>query len=173
MIVEGNGFTVTAVVTPQPVGKVYDIVTVPAATPVTLPDPSTVATEPALLVQLPPVEVSPRVVIEPPSQTAIVPVMVAGIGLMVTAWVAIAVPQELVTVYKTVSMPAVAPVTVVPVTIAWPFEALHVPPVVASATVIAPTAHMLDGPVMVPAVGVAITVIVEVAYKVPQLLVTV
>lgn len=59
--------------------------TVPAVTPVTAPEELTVALAVLELVQLPPVDVSFNTVTEPPSHTAIVPVIAAGIGLTVIA----------------------------------------------------------------------------------------
>ena len=56
---------------------------VPAATPVTLPEPSTVAYDVLLLLQVPPAVASLRLVIKP-AHTAAVPVMADGTGLMVT-----------------------------------------------------------------------------------------
>ena len=68
-------------------------------TPVTLPDPSTVATPVAVLLHAPPEVVSLKPVTEP-THTVAVPVMLPadGNGLTVTVVVAAAVPQPLVTV---------------------------------------------------------------------------
>lgn len=60
------------------------MVTVPEATPVTMPDAEpTVATKPLLLVHVPPVEASANAVVIP-VQTFRVPVIAAGSGLTVT-----------------------------------------------------------------------------------------
>jgi hypothetical protein len=82
---------------------VYVIVAVPAATPVTIPVPlPTLATPVLPLVQVPPLEkVAPdavRVTVAV-GHTVDVPLMVpaVGNGLIVTAAVAVAVPQLLVT----------------------------------------------------------------------------
>ena len=66
----------------------------PVDTPVTFPDASTVATAVLLLLQLPVVEVSVRVAIEP-TQTPVGPEIVpdAGAGLTVIAKVLKALPQ--------------------------------------------------------------------------------
>ena len=75
------------------------MVIVPADTPFTLPDPSTVATPVAVLLQAPPEAVSLKPVTEL-THTVAVPVIVPadGNGLTVTTSVAAAVPQPLVTV---------------------------------------------------------------------------
>ena len=74
------------------------MVTVPVDTPVTTPVEDTVATVGLLLVQAPPVAVSPRDVV-PPTHNVDVPVIVPvfGSGLMVTVIIAVAVPQLLLT----------------------------------------------------------------------------
>ena len=60
----GNGFTVNGVVTEHVVGKVYVIVTVPPRLPVTVPVVDTTdAVAGALLVQVPPDGVEPKVVL--------------------------------------------------------------------------------------------------------------
>ena len=59
------------------------IVTLPAVTPVTLPDASTVATEALLLVHVPPETVSDNAVTEP-AQTEDAPVMAPAEGVEVT-----------------------------------------------------------------------------------------
>ncbi len=75
------------------------MVVVPAATPVTTPDASTVATDVLLLVHAPPLTASERVIVAA-TQTLDEPEIVPafGNGLTVTTWVAYAVPQEFVTV---------------------------------------------------------------------------
>ena len=75
------------------------MVAVPAVTPFTLPDPSTVAMPVAVLLQAPPEAVSLKPVAEP-AHTVAVPVTVPadGNGLTVTTSITAAVPQPLVTV---------------------------------------------------------------------------
>ena len=71
----------------------------PAVNPVTLPVVLTVATVMSLLLQVPPVVASARVVVPPPAQTVEAPVMVPADGPAPTLTVAVArlVPQLLVT----------------------------------------------------------------------------
>lgn len=79
---DGVGCTVTTVVVLQP-PAVYTIVAFPAVSPLTTPVLLMVATVVLLLVQLPPVvDVLSAVVL--PAHTDNVPVMAAGIALMVT-----------------------------------------------------------------------------------------
>ncbi len=84
---------------PQLLVAVYEMDTVPAATPVTTPADETVATELLLLLHAPPVtefakmEVSVSQMVAAPE---IVPA--SGKGLMVTVYVAYAAPQLLLTV---------------------------------------------------------------------------
>ena len=74
------------------------MVDVPMTAPNTWPEPSTVAIEVVLLLQLPPVAPSVKEVDEP-AQTAAAPLIVPadGSGLTVTICVAAAVPQLFVT----------------------------------------------------------------------------
>ena len=97
----GSGLTVTicvAAAVPQLLVTVYDIVVLPDAIPVTLPDASTVPTEDVTLLQAPPAAASVRAVIDP-AQTTGVPVIVPATGsaLTVTTAVVLALPQLLVT----------------------------------------------------------------------------
>jgi hypothetical protein len=75
------------------------MVALPPVTPVTVPVAFTEAIEAAVLLHTPPVAASVSVVVAP-EQTVDEPVIVpaAGIGLTVTAWVALAVPHAVVTV---------------------------------------------------------------------------
>jgi hypothetical protein len=76
------------------------MVVLPLPTPVTMPvDVPTVATLVVLLVQVPPVTLLERVIVDP-AQTVAVPVMVPAVGavLTVTVNVAVAVPQLVDTV---------------------------------------------------------------------------
>lgn len=79
----GNGFTATGIVAIQPAADVYVIVEVPAATPVTIPVEPIVALLTSLLLQVPPAVASVKDVVNP-TQTALVPEIAAGNGLMVT-----------------------------------------------------------------------------------------
>ena len=88
----GVGFTVTTTVAVQPVGSVYDIVAVPPATPVTLPEASTVAMAGVPLSQVPPVDEDDNS-IELPWQKGVLPVMAAGCAFTVTTDVVIQPPE--------------------------------------------------------------------------------
>ena len=89
VIEAGKGLTVTLVVVIQPVGKVYEMVTVPADTPVTTPVPEpTVALLVLLLLQVPPVVASVNAVVKP-AHTLVVPVIEAGNGFTVTVIVGV------------------------------------------------------------------------------------
>jgi hypothetical protein len=84
----GNGFTVIILVTKQPVGNIYEMVTVPVETLVTIPEEEpTVATEVLLLLHVPPLYVSPSVMAYP-RHTEEAPVMAAGCKFIVTVVVA-------------------------------------------------------------------------------------
>jgi hypothetical protein len=78
----GTGLTVTLVATLHPEPRKYEIVTVPAVTPVTIPevDP-TAATDGALLVHVPPPLFDN--VVAPPSQTYLIPVIAGGADITV------------------------------------------------------------------------------------------
>jgi hypothetical protein len=75
------------------------MVTLPAVTPVTTPDASTVATDAVPLLHTPPPIASARVRVAP-AQTVLPPVMLpaVGVALTVTAAVVVALPQLLLTV---------------------------------------------------------------------------
>ena len=80
----GVAATLTIPVAMQPVGNIYVIADVPAATPVTIPDEDPiVAVEVELLDHGPPEEVLLSVVVDP-IHTLSVPEMVFGKGFMVT-----------------------------------------------------------------------------------------
>ena len=107
---------------------------VPAAALVTMPELLIVATEPVTLLHVPPVDVSPSVVVDPPAQRENVPVIGAGpltVILFVTEHLA-----ELV--YVMVAVPKPTPVTLTGEPVVLLGEAivgslvLQVPPVVVS-----------------------------------------
>ena len=143
----------------------------PVATPVALLIEAMVV---LLLIQVPPVEVlvSDTLALV---QTVVGPEIVpAEVGAPTfTAKLATEVPQLLVTVYCTVSSPALMPPTV-PVlkARAWPLVALQVPPETVSERVMPEPTHTLPGPVIVPASGNGFTVTLAVAEVVPQPVVT-
>ena len=79
----GKGLTVTFVFREQPVGNIYVIVEEPEETPLTTPVPdTTVATELVELLHVPLPVASLKVVVEP-TQTVVLPVILAGKGLTV------------------------------------------------------------------------------------------
>ena len=71
-----------------------------------------------------------------------------------------------------ISVPVAIPVTNPPVTVALLVVALQVPPGKLSVNVIAAAAHTIESPVIVPAEGMGLTVIIFVAIAVPQVFVT-
>ena len=153
-IADGNGLTVTGVVAIQPVGSVYVIVSVPADTPVTIPDAAPTVAKPLLAVQVPPGDVSPNVVVKP-IQTLVTPVIAAGSGLTVIGLVTKQPPGN---VYVMVAVPAVTPVTSpVEMTVAFPELLVQVPPAgVLPSEVIEPT-HTLAIPVIAVGTGFTVT----------------
>lgn len=83
LIVPGEGVTVIAFVTVQPVPKEYVMVVVPAETPVTTPDSEPILAAVLLLSHQPPGTISVSVVLAP-VHTVDAPLMGAGAGLTVT-----------------------------------------------------------------------------------------
>ena len=144
----------------------------PMDTPVTMP-PVTVA-EGKLLLQIPPLDVSDNVIgvlMHTFDGPVIVPAK--GSGLIVTRFVAMAVPQLFVTVYLIVSIPVVTPVTTSPDKVTMVEELLHDPPEEVSTKVMEfPTQTELK-PVIVPADGNGFTVINFTAVVLPYRFVTV
>lgn len=116
----------------------------------TTPEELIVATLVLLLVQVPP-DVASLSVLVKPLQILSVPVIGAtavGVPFTLTNFVALAVPQLLVTVYVIVAEPADAPVTtpVADPIVAWALLLLHVPPDDVSVNVAVPPTHITDGP---------------------------
>ena len=151
------------------------IVAVPLLTPVTIPVLPTVATAVLLLLQVPPLIPSVKVIVDP-VHTLAGPVMVPAVAVvpMDMGSVAMAVPQLLLTVYTIVSRPALTAVnepTVVMVALA--LVMLQVPPGAASVYRLTVPTQRLPGPLMEPALGKGLTVTARVAAAVPQLLLTV
>jgi hypothetical protein len=181
----GVPFTIRELVTvvvPQSLVTVYFTVTVPALIPVTTP-PEVMVAEPVPFVtdQAPPDVASVNAGVEAPAHTLAAPPPIAatvGTSFTVSGIVAEAEPQLLVTVYFTVTEPALPPVTTPPgvmLAVPVPFTIDHVPPGVASLNpgVVLPT-HTLAAPLFIGAtVGVPFTVSDAVAEAVPQLLLTV
>jgi len=153
------------------------IFAVPAATPDTIPVEPTVATDVLLLLHVPPVAVSARVIVDP-TQTLDDPVIAGtvGNGLTVTAAVTIVVqPKPLVTLYVIVDVPVAAPVTVPvePTVATTVLLLLHVPPVVVLLSDVVAPWHTLIVPVIAATVGngLAVTFAVTAAVQ-PKPLVT-
>ena len=142
------------------------MVAVPAATPVTTPLLETVAIPVAELLQTPDGVASVNAVVLP-TQTVLVPPIdagVAGSGLIVNAFVT-EFPQPVVTVYLTITVPAVSPVTTPPeVMLAVPVPATidQVPPAVPLVKgAVAEFTHTESAPPAMPAtVGTVLTVTV-------------
>ena len=137
------------------------MVVVPEVRPLTTPEVLTVATVVLVLLHIPPVVTSVNVV-DNPAITVAVPLIVpaAGDELTVTTRMAAAVPQVFVTVYDTVVVPEVMPLTTPEAfTVATAvFVLLQTPPVVASVNAVEEPAHAVVVPLIVPAPGKALTV---------------
>jgi hypothetical protein len=161
-----------AVAVPQLPATVYDIVAVPVEPPVTTPDVLTEATDGAELLHTPPVIELLKAVVAP-GHIMSVPVIVPAdaVELTVIMRVALAVPQLPVTVYDIVVVPDATPVTTPDaLTVATDAEEeLHTPPPAVLARAVVDPAQTVAVPVMVPAEGAALTVIVCVAVAVPPL----
>jgi hypothetical protein len=83
VILAGTGFTVIKCASLQPVGRIYEITTDPAARPVTTPDVPATARVTLLLIQLPPAAIPVSVVVVPVHNED-APVIETGRGFMVT-----------------------------------------------------------------------------------------
>ena len=148
---------------------------VPSDMPVTTPVLPIVATDVVLLLHTPPNVASVRVVVVP-AQIVVVPAMDDTEGKVPTVKVVVAVaePQAPVTEYEIIEAPSDMAVTapVLPIVATAGLLLLHVPPLVASVSVVVPPAHSVVMPVITPA-DTALTVMVLVAVAVPQTFVTV
>jgi hypothetical protein len=122
------------------------MIVVPAATPVTLPDPSTVALAVLVLVQVPPLMLLVSAVVRP-VHTVFVPPITGD-------WVTfnnMLLEQPAAVIYDIVVLPPATPVTVTgepvePIVAADVLLLLQVPPVVASLNVIVEALHMVVAP---------------------------
>jgi hypothetical protein len=178
--VEGGVVTViirvadTSAHPPVPI-TVYVIVEVPAAIPATAPVvASIVATVVVEELQVPPLTVELRVVV-PAIQMSCVPLNTPAVGGAVTVTVLVAETSEQppipVTVYVIVAIPAAIPVTspLVASTVAIVLAELdHAPPETVELNVVDPKIQISCIPSSVPATGLAVTVIVPVAFTLPQ-----
>ena len=105
-----------------------------------------------MALQIPPAAVSVNI-IDDPAQTLDGPVITPACAVesIVIAFEAVVVPHKLVTVYVTVSMPLVTPVTELPATSACALLPLQVPPETVSVSTITEPIHTCEGPVITPA----------------------
>lgn len=135
----------------------YEIVAVPPATPVTIPDADpTVATDVLPLVHVPPLTELESVVLRP-AHTMGMPAIVAGPGTTVTTVVAAhPVPSEYVISVVPADMPSTAPL-VEPMVATDVFPLVQVPPEMELVRVIAEPEHTLPGPPMLPGALVTVT----------------
>ena len=152
------------------------IVALPEVNPVTLPVASTVATVGSLEVHTPPVAVVPIAVI-PLTQMLSAPLNVpaSGRGVTVIKWPAEAEPQLVeLTVYNMVTVSAAIAVRLPDASddTTEVLKLLNTPPGMSDDSVAVPPTQRLDGPLIVPASGSGLTVIICVSALVPQLLVT-
>ena len=139
------------------------MVTLPGATPVTIPPEITVAVPVAALLHVPPGVTSFNVVVEPTQKlTGPEGVMAAGKVFTVT----VAVTKQEPTVYLMVSTPADTPVTIPPEIVACELLTLQVPLPVPSMKLTALPIHT-EAEAGEMAAGGAATVIIEVAAQPP------
>jgi hypothetical protein len=159
VIAAGKGLTVTTAVAIQPVDNVYVITGVPAAIPLTTPVGNTVASNGSPLLQLPPVLPSLNVVVNP-GHTLITPVITDGNGFTVIGQTALQPPGK---VYIILGVPVATPLTipVVEPTVALERSLLlHVPPPVASASVVVEPTHTVEAPVTTAGDAFTLTTVV-------------
>jgi hypothetical protein len=140
-----------------------------------VPDVLTVVTAPLDELQLPPATLALRAVealIHTEPEPLIVPA--SAVELTVIDFVAVALPQLLVTLYDIVAIPAPTPVTVpVALTVATaPLDELQLPAATLALRAVEALIHTEPEPLIVPASAVGLTVIDFVAVAVPQLLLT-
>jgi hypothetical protein len=137
----------------------------------------TVATAVLLLLQVPPGVPVLLSVIVLPAHTLLLPLIVPALSEapIDIVMVVVAVPQLLLTVYLIVSMPGlIAVITPLMLIMAMVvFVRLHTPPLTLLVYGCIIPAHNVELPLIVPAVGIAVTLTVLVAAMVPQLLLTV
>jgi len=167
--------TWAAVAVPQLLLTVYTMVSTPGTTPLTMPPLVTVAV-PVRVLHAPPLTVLLSVT-GAPVHTVAGPDNVPAVSEapMVTVRVATAEPQLLETVYATTTTPgATALSTPTDVMVAnEELLVLQAPPLTVSVYIVNEPAHNDDGPAMVPALGIAFTIIVWVVVAMPQPLVMV
>ena len=134
------------------------MITVPRTLPVTMPlDEPMLAMVASLLLHVPPVEPSAKVVVEP-IHVLSVPVM-GSIGLIVTL---VVTKQPAAMVYVIVAVPPPTPVTRPEVISAVAFEVLlllQVPPVIASVSVLAEPAQKTSEPLIAVGRELIVTIV--------------
>ena len=131
------------------------MLTLPAATPVMTPVPDAVAIAVLLLLHVPPATVLESVVVNP-TQTLLVPVMDAGIGLTVTLVTEV---QPAGNVYVMVAIPALMPEITPEPTPAVAIAVLlldHAPPLVASARMVVAPTQTVAVPVIAAGIGLTV-----------------
>jgi hypothetical protein len=176
----GAAVTVTVLVAvsllqPPLPATMYLIVVVPAATPVTSPEPSTVATDVFKLDQLPPASPSLVNVVVLPTQMLCSPLnspaSTAAVTVTVLVAVALSHPPLPATVYVIVTAPVpigvTTPVDVFIVALSG-FPLVHEPPETLLLNVVVPFEQIACVPLNVPATGAAVTVTVLVAVSLLQ-----
>jgi hypothetical protein len=142
----------TVVVQLKPFVTTYEIVEVPAAIPVTIPEVPIVATEVLLLDHTPPDVVFDKEVVDD-SQTVKAPAIAGTVGkglTVTTAVTKVEQPEAFSTVYVITDVPADTPLTIPEVpTVATPvLPLLHVPLAVVLDSVVVDPAQTLKVPVM-------------------------
>lgn len=160
VIARGSGFTVMFFIEMQPVGKVYVMVTGPAATPVSTPVLLIVASEVLLLLQVPPAVASVNCVVAA-THTPAAPEIAAGKGFTITDVVAM---QPKLREYVMVVVPRLSPSTVPVLTLTAAIAELlllHVPPP-ALLSVVVPLKHTLVFPEIGPGTGLTTTDVVAI-----------
>ena len=174
-----KGLTVTAneaVSYPQLLPTIYQTVSVPPDSPVNNPALPIAASAELLLIHKPPAMVLIKVAVSALHKVSMPEIIPAyGRGFTVTAFWAVSMLHTLLTTYKTVSVPAESPANtpVVPTDATDPETLCQLPPTELSLSVIAEPAHTESVPVMWPALGREVTVMMCVLLAVPQAVVTI
>ena len=149
------------------------MVVVPVAAPVNSPVPGAIVAIAVLaLLQRPPTTVLLYIVVLPEHRDAR-PAIVPALGSVVTFIILVTVVdvQLLLTVYMMVSVPGEIPVTIPPLTAAAALLALQIPPGTVFDKVMVEPVHTLEEPVMLPALGAGVILMILVTTAVPQPLV--
>src|SRR6478735_2592130 len=181
LIAATTGIALTVIVVvllpTQPlVVTVYEMMLVPAVTPLTTPLLSIVATDSLLLLHTPLTVASLKVVVNP-AHTLVVPLIAATTGIALTVIVVVLVPTQplVVTVYEMMLVPADTPVTtpLLSIVATDSLLLLHTPLAVASVSVVVNPAHTLVVPLIAATTAIALTVTVVVDVPTQPFVVTV